>query len=96
MTTATERIPVLVTKKQKAILVTRAKSAGLSMGEFLRRAGENYSPSEDEVLLDGLLNQVAKSTIKASAAIDDAMAFVAASEKRMQQLKKSSTEMAEA
>ena len=92
MTTATERIPVLVTKKQKAFLVNRAKTAGLSTGEFLRRAGENYSPSEDDVLLDGLLNQVAKSTIKASEAIDDALAFVAASEKRMQRLGKASKE----
>ena len=57
MSTATERIPVLVTKTQKQRLMARAKAAGLSTGEFLRRAAESYSPSEDEVLLEGLLKQ---------------------------------------
>jgi len=52
-----ERIPVLVTKTQKQRLMARAKAAGLSTGEFLRRAAESYSPSEDEVLLEGLLNK---------------------------------------
>lgn len=86
MSTATERIPVLVTKAQKQRLTARAKAAGLSTGEFLRRAGEGYSPSEDEALLEGLLNQVAKTTKQAEKAIDDALAYVAASEKRLAKL----------
>ncbi|MEW5944226.1 MAG: hypothetical protein AB1710_10315 [Pseudomonadota bacterium] len=86
MSAATERIPVLVTKSQKARLVARAKEAGLSTGEFLRRAGEEYSPSEDEELLKGLLTQVEKSTLQAEKAIDDALAFVAESEKRLAKL----------
>jgi hypothetical protein len=86
MSAATERIPVLVTKSQKARLVARAKEAGLSTGEFLRRAGEEYSPSEDEALLKGLLTQVEKSTLEAEKAIDDALAFVAESEKRLAKL----------
>lgn len=83
MSTATERIPVLVTKTQKQRLMARAKAAGLSTGEFLRRAAESYSPSEDEVLLEGLLKQVAKTTQQAERAIDDALAYVAASERRL-------------
>lgn len=86
MSAATERIPVLVTKSQKARLVARAKEAGLSTGEFLRRAGEEYNPSEDEELLKGLLTQVEKSTLQAEKAIDDALAFVAESEKRLAKL----------
>lgn len=86
MSAATERIPVLVTKAQKQRLTARAKAAGVSTGEFLRRAGESYSPSEDEALLEGLLNQVVKSTRQAEKAIDDALAFVAASEKRLARL----------
>lgn len=86
MSAATERIPVLVTKSQKARLVARAKEAGLSTGEFLRRAGEEYNPSEDEELLKGLLTQVEKSTLEAEKAIDDALAFVAESEKRLAKL----------
>lgn len=83
MSAATERIPVLVTKTQKQRLTARAKAAGLSTGEFLRRAAECYSPSEDEVLLEGLLKQVAKTTQQAERAIDDALAYVAASERRL-------------
>lgn len=86
MSTATERIPVLVTKAQKEHLTARAKAAGLSTGEFLRRAGEGYSPSEDEALLEGLLAQVVKTTRQAERSIDDALAFVAASERRLAKL----------
>ena len=86
MSTASERIPVLVTKAQKQRLTARAKAAGLSTGEYLRRAGEGYSPSEDEAMLDGLLSQVLKTTKQAEKAVDDALAFVAASEKRLAKL----------
>jgi hypothetical protein len=86
MTTATERIPVLVTKFQKQQLTAKAKAAGLSTGEFLRRAGESYSASEDQDLLEGLLDQVVKITAKTEKSIDDALAFVAASEQRLAEL----------
>ncbi|HCW07114.1 MAG TPA: hypothetical protein DGG95_07100 [Cytophagales bacterium] len=86
MKTSTERIPVLVTKVQKQQLTAKAKAAGLSTGEFLRRAGENYSASEDQDLKEGLLDQVVKITAKTEQAIDDALAFVAASEHRLMEL----------
>jgi len=38
MATSTERIPVLVTSEEKAMISRRAQDAHLSMGEFLRRA----------------------------------------------------------
>jgi hypothetical protein len=83
MSTATERIPVLVTKTQKERLTARAKAAGLSTGEYLRRAGDAYSPEEDNALLEGLLAQVTKTTLQAERAIDEALAYVEASEKRI-------------
>ncbi len=86
MSAATERIPVLVTKTQKQQLTARAKAAGMSTGEFLRRAGESYSPSEDEALLEGLLNQVAKTSKQAERSIDAALASVAASERRLSKI----------
>lgn len=92
MSTATERIPVLVTKEQKQRLTARAKAAGLSTGEFLRRAGEGYSSSEEEALLDGLLSQVAKTTKQAEKSIDNALAFVEASEKRLTKISVSQKE----
>lgn len=83
MATATARIPVLVTETQKARIAAMAKAAGLTMGEFLRRAAECYAPDEDEKLLRGVIDQVMNSTMEASRAIDDALAFVASSEERI-------------
>lgn len=89
MQTATERIPVLVTKLQKQKFTAKAKAAGISTGEFLRQAGENYSATEDQDLLNGLLDQVLKVTAKTEQAIDDALEFVAASEQRLTELEQS-------
>lgn len=83
MTTSTQRIPVLVTATEKAQIAQMASAAGLSMGEFLRRAASAFQPSEDEKLLEGMIDQVNKTTTQASAAIDDALAFVEASNKRI-------------
>jgi uncharacterized protein (DUF885 family) len=93
MATASERIPVLVTGAEKARISKGAKAAGLSMGEYLRRAASAYRPSEDEddAALDGLLTQVRKTTASASAAIDDALAKVAESNKRIEAMERAKT-----
>ena len=83
MGTATERIPVLVTATEKGQIAKMAKAAGLSMGEFLRRAAASFRPSEDEKVLEGMTAQMDKTTAQASAAIDKALAFVEASNKRI-------------
>ncbi len=83
MTTATQRIPVLVTPAEKSQIGRMARDAGLSMGEFLRRAATAFRPSEDEKMLEGMIDQMNKTTAKASAAIDDALAFVEVSNKRI-------------
>lgn len=86
----TDRLPVLVTKDQKAKIAKRAKAANLTMGEFLRRAAFAYQPDQDDdKLLEGLINQVKKTTRDASIAIDKAMAFVIASQQRMAALEAS-------
>jgi hypothetical protein len=83
MATATERIPVLVTSQEKAMIAKMAQDAHLSMGEFLRRAAASFRPSEDEKMLEGMIEQMAKTTAQASAAIEDALAFVEASNERI-------------
>lgn len=83
MATATERIPVLVTAAEKGQIAKMAKTAGLSMGEFLRRAASSYRPSEEDKVLEGMIDQMNKTTLEASAAIDKALAFVEASNKRI-------------
>jgi hypothetical protein len=83
MATATERIPVLVTAKEKNQIATMAKNAGISMGELLRRAASSYRPSDDDRALEGMIDQMNKTTAQANAAIDKALAFVEASNKRI-------------
>lgn len=88
MTTATQRIPVLVTAAEKGRIAKMAKDAGLSMGEFLRRAASSFNPSEDDKLLEGMIDQMNKTTAQASAAIDEALEFVEASNKRIAAMEK--------
>ncbi len=83
MATATERIPVLVTVAEKGQIAKMAKAAGLSMGEFLRRAASSFRPSEDDKLLEAMIEQMNKTTAQANAAMDKALAFVEDSNKRI-------------
>lgn len=83
MTAATERIPVLVTRQEKESITRMARDAGLSVGEYLRRAAAAFRPEEDEQVLLGMIDQVVKTTARASAAVDQALDFVEASNQRM-------------
>ncbi len=83
MATANERIPVLVTSQEKALISKMARDAHMSMGEFLRRAASSFRPSEDEKMLEGMIEQMLKATAQASAVVDDALSFVDASNKRI-------------
>jgi len=83
MSTATERVPVLMTATEKRRLAREAEKAGMSLGEYLRRAAAAFSPEDDNEALSGLLTQVERSTAAASAAIDDALAHVDASNQRI-------------
>ena len=86
MAVANERIPILVTAGEKSRIAAMAKSAGLSMGEFLRRAAAAYRPSNDDELLEGAITQILETTRKAERAIDDALAYVEASNRRIAQM----------
>lgn len=88
MTTSSQRIPVLVTAAEKGRIAKMAKDSGLSMGEFLRRAAASFRPSEDDKMLEGMINQMTKTTAQASAAIDEALAYVEASNKRIAAMEK--------
>lgn len=83
MAVVTERIPVLVTAAEKKRIAKKAKDAGLSMGELLRQAAVSFRPAEDDAALEAMITQMLKSTAAASAALDDAIAYVAQSNKRI-------------
>ena len=50
MSVVNERIPVLVSRQEKTEIAKKAKAAGLSMGEYLRRGAKAYrsSSADDE------------------------------------------------
>lgn len=83
MTTATQRIPVLVTTAEKSQIAKMAKSTGLSMGEFMRRAAASFSPPQDDAAIEGMIGQMLKTTKAANHALDDALAYVEQSNKRI-------------
>ena len=83
MTIATARVPVLMTAKEKAQIARKAKEAGVSMGEYLRRAAESFRPSEDDKALEAMIDQMLKATERADQAIEDALTFIDASNRRI-------------
>jgi hypothetical protein len=92
MATATERIPVLVTSAEKGQIAKMAKAAGLSMGEYFRRAAAAFRPTDDDKMLEGMIDQMCKTTKQASAALDKAFAFVEASNKRIAAMERKAIE----
>lgn len=80
---ATERIPVLVPAREKALIAQRAAEAGLSMGAFMRRAAQAYRPEQDEALFEKLIEQMNQATEQAATSVDKTMNAIAASNRRL-------------
>ena len=83
MATARERITVLVTAREKCLIAAKAKDAGISMCELLRRAALSYDPSMEERMLEGIADQISKSALRTCSAIDKVIQFVEVSNKRI-------------
>jgi len=83
---ATERVPVLMTPAEKKRLVSKAKKAGLTTGEFMRRAADGYQAESDVRALEAMIEQMNLATESASRAVDDAISFVAESNKRIKKM----------
>lgn len=84
MAAVTERIVVQVTPVQKRTIAGVAKRNGMNVSELMRVAAETYTPTGDEHELIQLIGRVNASTTEAGAALDDALAFVAESNKRIE------------
>lgn len=83
MATATERIVVQVTAAQKKAITGTAKRLGLNVSELMRQSAEGFTPSGDEQEILALVDRVNASTKEANDALDDALSFVAQSNKRI-------------
>lgn len=76
---ATERVVVLMTPEDKRALEERAKAAGISVGELVRRAVEAYDPAGEEAeQVDAMLRHIKQMGEEILAGLDAATAQVRA------------------
>lgn len=88
MSTATERIPILVTKADKAKFARKARTHGLSLSEFARAAMDSFDPSTtaEAEALDKVLQQLRTGTAEAERSLDETLRYCAESNARLMKL----------
>jgi uncharacterized protein (DUF1778 family) len=81
---ATARIPLQLEPSEKQAITKKAKAQGVSVNDYVRSAVRSFDPEtlRDEEI-DSLLAQVESSTQRAETALDDALAYISASQKRI-------------
>jgi hypothetical protein len=83
MAAATERIVVQATPQDKKVIVAKAKRLGLPISELMRRGATAYESAEVDEELGALADAARAAAERSVAAIDDALAFIQASNKRI-------------
>lgn len=81
--TAVERIVVQTTTQEKKVIVAKAKKLGLPIAELMRRGACAYKSAEDDEELGILADKAKAAAERASSSIDDALAFIEASNRRI-------------
>lgn len=87
--TAIERIVVQATPQEKEAISAKAKRLGLPVSELMRRGATAYSSEESDEELGALADAAMAAANRASDAIDDVLAFVEASNKRIAEMEAS-------
>jgi hypothetical protein len=72
MSAATQRVVVLMPPEDKARLEDKARRAGTSIGELVRRSLDAYDPELDGAELEALLRLLEESQARAMTSLDDA------------------------
>jgi hypothetical protein len=80
---AIERIVVQATSQEKKAISAKAKKLGLPVSELMRRGANAYKSEESDDDLGTVAEAALAAANRASAAIDDVLAFVEASNKRI-------------
>lgn len=83
MAAAVERIVVQATPEEKKMIVLKAKKLGLPVAELMRRGATAYESSEADEELGILADKAKAAADRATDSIDDVLAFVEASNKRI-------------
>lgn len=80
---AIERIVVQATPAEKKAIMLKAKKLGLPVAELMRRGATAYEPPEADEELGVLADKAKAAAERASDSIDEMLAFVEASNKRI-------------
>ena len=80
---AAERIVVQATSQEKKTIVAKAKRLGLPISELMRRGASAYQSADADEELATLADAAKAAADRAADSIDDAMAFIAASNRRI-------------
>jgi hypothetical protein len=80
---AAERIVVQATPQDKRTIVAKAKKLDIPISELMRRGAFQYESDESNIELNALAIAAKRAADNASASIDDALSFIAASNKRI-------------
>jgi hypothetical protein len=83
MAAAVERIVVQATAREKKAIAAKAKKLGLPISELMRRGANAYESARADEELGALADAAKAAAERASAAIDSAMAFIEASNRRI-------------
>jgi hypothetical protein len=83
MSTAVERIVVQATLQDKKAIAAKARRLDLPVSELMRRGAFAYESSAADAELSALADAAKTAAERACASIDDALDFIAASEKRI-------------
>ncbi len=83
--TASERVTTLMTSREKTALEEKARRAGVSVGEFVRRSVDAFDPEQaaDLVQLAALAVELERSNREASAALDRALNSIEITRKQL-------------
>ena len=83
MAAAIERIVVQATPQEKKVIAAKARKLGMPISELMRRGAVAYRSAEADEQLGALADAARSAADRAGAAIDDAVRFVAESNKRI-------------
>jgi len=83
MAGAVERIVVQATAQDKQAIAAKAKRLDLAVSELMRRGAFAYESGEDDADLAAVADAARGAADRAGAAIDDALLFIEASNRRI-------------
>jgi hypothetical protein len=82
--TAVERIVVQATTEEKSFISAKARKLGIPVSELMRRGATAFKSADAEEELGALADAAKRAADHASDSIDEALAFITASNKRIE------------